>query len=100
LVNRGRELHHLYLVRLENGKTAKDFVAALKKGGPPPSWATDVGGPNGADPGTSSFVVSVPLAPGHYAALCIIPGPDGVPHAMKGMYKDLVVTPGISAASH
>jgi uncharacterized cupredoxin-like copper-binding protein len=100
LINHGRELHHLYLARLADGKRAKDFVAALKSGGPPPSWAMDVGGPNGADPGTSSFAVSVPLTPGRYAALCIIPGPDGVPHAMKGMYKDVVVTPAMHAVAH
>jgi uncharacterized cupredoxin-like copper-binding protein len=99
LINRGRELHHLYLARLSAGRTAKEFVAALKKGGPPPNWAMDVGGPNGADPGTSSFVVTVPLTPGHYAALCIIPGRDGVPHAMKGMYKDVVVSAGMHAAA-
>jgi uncharacterized cupredoxin-like copper-binding protein len=91
--NRGRELHHLYLARLGGGKRAADLVAAMKAGGPPPAWSTDVGGPNGADPGTTSLAATVPLTPGHYAALCIIPGPDGVPHVMKGMYKDLVVTP-------
>lgn len=92
LLNRGRELHHLYLVRLADGKMAKDLVAALKKGGPPPAWATDMGGPDGADPGTTSLATTVRLAPGHYAAMCVIPGPDGVPHVMKGMYKDLTVT--------
>ena len=37
---------------------------------------------------------TVDLEAGHYAALCIIPGPDGVPHVMKGMIRDLVVDPG------
>jgi uncharacterized cupredoxin-like copper-binding protein len=93
LVNHGKELHHLYLARLANGKTAADLVAAFKAGGPPPAWSTDVGGPNGVDPGSTSLATTVPLTPGHYAALCIIPGPDGAPHIMKGMYKDIVVTP-------
>jgi uncharacterized cupredoxin-like copper-binding protein len=99
LVNRGRELHQLYLVKLANGKKAADYVHALKPGTPPPSWATDVGGPNGVDPGATSLAATVPLTPGHYAALCIIPGPDGVPHIMKGMYTDLDVTTGARAAS-
>ena len=98
LVNHGRELHHLYLARLTGGHTAKDLVDAFKRGGPPPSWSADAGGPNGADPGAKSLAVTVPLTPGHYAALCIIPGPDGAPHIMKGMYKDLTVT-GDSRAS-
>lgn len=95
LVNRGRELHQLYLVKLGAGKMAADFVHAMAPGAPPPSWATDVGGPNGVDPGATSPAVTVPLTPGHYAALCIIPGPDGVPHVMKGMYADLTVTSGV-----
>lgn len=99
LVNRGRELHQLYLVKLADGKTAADFVHALAPGAPPPSWATDVGGPNGVDPGMTSLPATVQLTPGHYAALCIIPSPDGVPHVMKGMYADLTVKPGVRSAS-
>lgn len=99
LVNRGRELHQLYLVKLADGKTSANLVDAFKAGGPPPSWATDVGGPNATDPGATSPAATVPLTAGHYAALCIIPSPDGVPHMMKGMYTDLTVTPGVSNAS-
>lgn len=99
LVNHGRELHQLYLVKLADGKTAADFVHALKPGAPPPSWATDAGGPNGVDPGMTSLAATVSLTPGHYAALCIIPSPDGVPHVMKGMYADLTVTPRVRSAS-
>lgn len=93
LVNHGHELHHLFLVRLNAGKTAADFAAAMKKPGPFPSWAVAEGGPNGADPATTSLPTIVRLHPGHYAAVCIIPGPDGVPHLMKGMIRDLIVRP-------
>jgi len=91
LVNQGRELHQLYLVRLSGDKSAADLVKAMKAGGPPPSWALDVGGANGVDPGSTAPDVTVRLAPGHYAALCVIPSADGVPHVMKGMYADLTV---------
>jgi uncharacterized cupredoxin-like copper-binding protein len=93
LENKGREPHHLYLARLSNAKSGADLVAALKKGGPPPAWETDFGGPNAVDPGQTSLATSVFLEPGHYVALCIIPGPDGVPHVMKGMYADFTVRP-------
>jgi uncharacterized cupredoxin-like copper-binding protein len=100
LVNQGRELHQLYLVRLaEGGKSAADLVKAMKAGGPPPSWAIDVGGPNGVDPGGTAPDVTVRLTPGHYAALCIIPSADGVLHVMKGMYADVTVTPAPEQAS-
>jgi len=99
LVNRGHELHHLYIVRLADGKHAADVVAALEKGGPPPSWAIDMGGPNGVDPGSTSPVVTVLLTPGNYAALCIIPGADHAPHVAKGMSADFTVSSGARATS-
>ncbi len=91
IVNRGREAHHLQLERLEGGHTLADLLAALEAGGPPPAWSVDAGGPNAADPGGRSLPTTVDLLPGTYAALCVIPGPGGVPHAMKGMAQQFTV---------
>jgi hypothetical protein len=91
-VNRGAELHHLWLIRVDAGKTMADVHAALKAGGPPPAWVHDVGGPNASVPGVESTAV-VDLAPGRYVLSCWIPSPDGAPHAMKGMTRELIVTP-------
>ena len=99
LVNRGHELHHLYIVRLADGKHAADFVAALEKGGPAPAWAVDMGGPDGVDPGARSPVATVLLTPGHYAALCVIPSADHAPHVVKGMSADFTVSPGARTVS-
>jgi hypothetical protein len=33
----------------------------------------------------------VDLAPGRYVAICVSPSPDGAPHVMKGMAKELTV---------
>jgi uncharacterized cupredoxin-like copper-binding protein len=71
----------------------------MKAPGPFPSWAIPEGGPNAADPGSASLPTIVNLEAGHYAALCIIPGPDGVPHVMKGMIRDFVVEPSRQSAS-
>jgi hypothetical protein len=98
LVNRGAELHHVQLIRLGEGKTADDFVAALKAGGPPPAWATVAGGPNPPDAGGTA-VATVGLEPGNYALTCFIPSPDGVPHLMKGMVRPLTVTPATGAGA-
>jgi uncharacterized cupredoxin-like copper-binding protein len=92
LVNQGKELHHLQLVRLGEGKTVDDFMAALKAGGPPPAWATMAGGPNPPDPAGRS-TATLPLEAGNYVMVCFIPSPDGVPHVAKGMYRPLTVTP-------
>lgn len=92
LVNHGQQAHHLFLVRLEGGHTTEQLVAAMKSPGPPPAWAVFAGGPNAVDPGSTSFPTTVDLQPGNYAVICIIPGPDGVPHIMKGMSHSLHVT--------
>jgi hypothetical protein len=90
LVNRGVELHHAALIRLDAGKTAADFFAAVKAGGPPPAWAHDAGGPNAPAPGATSAAV-VDLSPGVYVLSCFIPSPDGTPHVMKGMARAFTV---------
>lgn len=91
LVNTGPELHHVQLIRLDEGHTMADLFAALKAGGPPPKWAVDVGGPNSPVPGGES-AATLDLAPGRYAIVCFIPSPDGTPHIMKGMARELFVT--------
>ena len=93
VVNRGRELHHVLFVRLSGGHTAADLAEAMKAEAPPPRWAEFDGGPNGVSPGDTSLATTVALRAGHYAALCMIPGPDGVPHVARGMISDLVVRP-------
>jgi uncharacterized cupredoxin-like copper-binding protein len=93
VVNRGRELHHVLFVRLAGGHSAADLARAMKGDAPPPRWAELDGGPNGVSPGDTSLATTVALRAGHYAALCMIPGPDGVPHVAKGMITDLVVRP-------
>lgn len=92
LTNKGQELHHAQLVRLEEGKTLKD-LAALQGGGPPPSWAIPIGGPGAVEPGQSTSVVQ-PLAPGEYALFCFIPSPtDHKEHRTKGMVAGFRVVP-------
>ena len=61
-VNSGPELHHVQIIRLEQGKTMADFQAAAQSHGPPPAWITFVGGPNGGIPdGKSTVNVTVSL---------------------------------------
>ena len=92
LVNRGPDFHHVWLVRLDDGKTMSDYVNALKQGGPLPTWAVDVGGPNAPAP-NSQTNATVELTPGRYVLTCVIPAKDGMPHIMKGMIRELTVTP-------
>jgi plastocyanin len=98
LVNNGKEMHQVQLIKIEQGKTLDDVAQALKSGGPLPSWIKFVGGPNGVAPGHEAQATSV-LTPGNYAYICFIPSPDGVVHAAKGMARPFKVTAGASNAS-
>jgi hypothetical protein len=94
LRNDGAEMHHIALVRLNDGHTMADLIAAMGAGAAWPAWAVEVGGPNAPAPG-QELAATVPLEEGTYAVLCFIPSPgDGVPHIMKGMAKELTVTAG------
>jgi uncharacterized cupredoxin-like copper-binding protein len=90
LVNKGKEEHHVWIVRLEQGKTLADLFAAMQSGNMSPEWAKSMGGPNAHVPGAQATAL-MKLEAGRYAALCFIPAPDGKPHIMKGMAKEFEV---------
>ena len=92
LVNKGPDMHHVWLIKLEQGKTLKDLVEATKTPGPLPKWAVEVGGPNTPMPGGESWA-TLDLEAGRYVMACVIPAKtDGQPHFMKGMVKEVAVT--------
>lgn len=88
--NAGSLLHHMQVVRFSGGKTLPDYLTALRAGGPPPAWATEVGGPNAVAPGAEANA-TVALDPGDYGLLCFVDLPDRVPQLMKGMSRALRV---------
>jgi uncharacterized cupredoxin-like copper-binding protein len=90
LANKGSELHHAVILRLDEGHTAADFETALAAQAPIP-WVKGVGGPNAVPPGGESST-TMSLEPGHYVVTCFIPTADGTPHIMKGMIRELTVT--------
>lgn len=87
----GQELHHVQLLKLEDGKTFADFQAAVKTGAPP-QWAMAYGGVNPPVPGGMAIATEV-IEAGNYAVVCFVEGADHVPHLAKGMMKPLTVTP-------
>lgn len=99
LTNRGKEFHHLWVIRLEQGKTLVDFRAVLSSGGPFPAWARSLGGPNAPAPEGGEATATLVLAAGRYLLVCGIPSADGVPHLMKGMIRPLTVVAGGEAAA-
>ena len=91
LTDAGQQLHHLQIVKLDQGKTFADLQAALKAGGPPPAWMLPYGGVNPPAPGATTTAMQV-MEPGNYAVVCFVEGPDHIPHIAKGMLKPLTVT--------
>jgi hypothetical protein len=89
LVNQGPSLHHIQLMKFEDGKTLDDFLTALR-GEHPPTWATPAGGPAPPEVGDTSISIEA-LEPGNYALICFIPSADGMPHVAKGMSRALKV---------
>ncbi len=90
VTNAGPQPHEIALVRLEPGKTAKDFAqwAGAMKGPPPGSLD---GGVAAIAPGDTVYF-PVDLTAGNYAFICFVPdNKDGKPHIAHGMVQDFVV---------
>ncbi len=94
-INHGTHPHVAQLVRLEDGRTLDEFVAAYEHEwrtvGPRPSWGKRVGGPGLAVPnGTANATMY--LEPGSYGWYCHM-WEDGVPHVFRntGMEHAFVV---------
>jgi len=97
LTDAGQELHHVQLIKLEEGKTFADYQAAVKDmKGPPPAWMVPYGGVNPPAPGTTTTAMQV-IEAGNYAVVCFVEGADHVPHLAKGMMRALTVTPSANA---
>ena len=101
LKNLGQEDHEAQFIRLNDGVTVDQFMAALKQsgGGPPPPIFTYAGGATATVPGRMNEVV-LDLAEGQYVLICLVNGPDKQSHVTKGMVLPLTVRPaGVSVAS-
>ncbi len=99
LANIGKEAHHMFLVRLDQGKTMQDFQQAMAGGEHSlPAWAVMVGGPNAAEPG-DTLSATMAVDSGNYVFFCVIPSPDGQPHVAKGMMRGLTVVPATGPAA-
>lgn len=91
VVNKGQDLHHIQLLKLQQGKTAEDFHAAMAADpSRTPAWVKFVGGPNAVIPGRDS-AATMNLTEGDYLLICLIPDKQGVPHVALGMHKPLSV---------
>lgn len=92
LVNRGQDLHHVQLLKLEDGRTIKDFPKDFPGSTSLlPKWIKHMGGPNGIIGGDETSA-TVHLEPGPYVLICQIPDQQMTPHVVRGMLKAVTVT--------
>lgn len=95
----GESMHHASIYRLPEGKTLDDVKAAMTEfGHAAPRWLTAVGGPNVPMPGETARAY-VDLQPGRHVVLCLVPGPDGRPHAVMGNLAEFLVVPADTPAT-
>jgi hypothetical protein len=90
VTNNGPEPHEFGLMRMDDGKTAQDFMAFMQNpsGKPPFSSA---GGLGAVSSGVTSWV-NLDLRPGTYVALCFVPSPStGKAHIELGMITSFTV---------
>ena len=88
--NTGKELHEFAFVRLGEGHTVDDVLAALEKSGDDLAWMTDMAGPPFLTPATE-ITITRQLEPGRYAFLCYLPNSKGEPHVQLGMTREFTV---------
>ena len=92
LVNQGQDLHHLNLLKLEEGKAADDLPKQFPGSTSLlPRWVKPMGGPNGSITGAEA-VVTINLEPERYLLICEIPDQQMTPHIVRGMQKNVMVT--------
>lgn len=95
LTNDGDEPHHAQLFKLHRDATVDDLAAALATGDPaaPLEHSSLEGGTALVSPGqTSRADAIVELTEGRYVVICVVEGPDGVPHLAHGMLRQFEVS--------
>jgi len=91
LSNFGLEPHHAQLMRLKDGVSFDQLMAALQEEGDAAiRFVTLEGGAGAIDPHRNTEA-TLNLKEGSYVLVCFIPSPDGVPHLAKGMLKPIQV---------
>lgn len=97
--NRDESAHEAQIVKLADGRTIKDVLADMQKGGEQAAAADLAGDPEQMTYGTPAMltggqeteVVSDVMQPGTYGVVCFLPGPDGMPHVAMGMAGQFTV---------
>lgn len=90
IVNDGPQLHEMTVLKLNEGASVDDFMAAMA-GGPGALPGEAIGGAQGLNTGYASYI-DYDLEAGTYVAYCMVSDPaSGRPHLVLGMFAPFVV---------
>lgn len=91
MTNEGEEPHFMYIVKLKEGATVDEALAAEQAGEDPEQFIEEeIGNSTTAPPGMTA-VINADLDPGTYAMLCFVSTPEGEPHVALGMAQEFTV---------
>lgn len=94
LVNQGRDAHAAQFIKLTPGKSAEDFIAAMKAEPlTTPEWAHYAGGPN-VIMANDTADATLDLEAGDYVLICRVSDRQGTLHLAFGMMKPVRVMEG------
>ncbi len=91
MTNDGDEPHFMYVVRLNDGASLEEALAAEADGGDPEAFIAEEIGESATVGAGGTAALNADLEEGTYGMLCFISSPDGQPHAMLGMAEEFVV---------
>jgi hypothetical protein len=95
VVNHGKELHHMVVFKLKEGKTLEEFQTFMDSEEGEPPFEETGGAYFGILSPERSAYKTMNLAPGNYIAICYMPdhavGGDGAPHFTHGMVQAFTV---------
>lgn len=93
VVNAGPQPHEAFIVKLNEGATAEEFLASMAPGAPPgPPPGVPVGGIQAMDPGAEGYFTVDFESGGQYLLVCVVPDPaSGAPHFALGMQQTIQV---------
>lgn len=92
VVNNGPQTHEVTIVRLNDGATAEQFLAALAPGATAPPPGVTVSGNGALSTGRTNWFTAT-FEPGNYLMICFVPDlADGAPHLVKGMVTPFTIS--------
>lgn len=98
LFNRGKEDHHVLLIKLDRLDRVNQVADYLKANDWNVPWMHPMGGPESVAPGGSASA-SMVLEPGRYMLACVVASPTSHrQHFMDGMIKEISVVKAPAAA--